>query len=186
MRILGVDPGEARVGLAWSDDARRLALPLATVPGAGGHDAVAERVEAALGAERPGEIVVGLPLTLEGAEGASARRARAFAAALAARFDCPVELWDERLTTVAAERSLRAANVRGRAQRHLVDQSAAALLLQSYLDAKAEGTWDDAQIEAMMQSPGPSPRRPRRPRPARAGGGAGSRKGRGGGRGSER
>lgn len=137
MRRLGVDYGERRIGLAVSDDEGRMALPLETVEhrGGGGIDVVARRAR-----ERAVEaIVVGLPLMMNGREGTSARRARAFGDALARRTGLPVVFWDERWTTAAAERSLSEAGIRGARRRRVVDQSAAALLLQSYLDAPVAG-----------------------------------------------
>lgn len=87
--------------------------------------------------------MVGLPLRLDGGEGEAARRARVFGAALAEAMEMDVVYWDERLTTVAAERSLREMGKRGSKRRAVVDQSAAAILLQGYLDAKKGGTWSD-------------------------------------------
>lgn len=84
-----------------------------------------------VGAER---VVVGLPLSLSGAAGPAAVAAAAEAEALAAVVGVPVETWDERLTTVSAERALRSGGVRGRAGRRVVDQAAAAVLLQAWLD----------------------------------------------------
>ncbi len=85
------------------------------------------------------EIVVGLPLHLSGREGASARRARRFAEKLGERTGLEVVLWDERLSTAAAQRSLLAAGIKAKQQKDLVDRVAAAILLQSYLDSRREG-----------------------------------------------
>jgi putative Holliday junction resolvase len=134
MRTLGVDPGSRRVGLSLSDEDGTIASPHATLEGQRLDEQVAEKARA-LGVER---IVVGLPLTLEGREGEAARRARRFAARVAELSGLPVTLWDERLTTRAAEQSLLEGNVRRGRRRELVDRVAAALLLQSYLDAQRE------------------------------------------------
>ncbi|MFW6051563.1 MAG: Holliday junction resolvase RuvX [Myxococcota bacterium] len=140
MRRLGVDPGERRVGLAVADDDVGVAVPLRTVPG--GARAVRE-VKRAAEEEGAEALVVGLPLRLDGSEGTAARRARRFGDAIARETGLPVEWWDERLTTVAAERSLAAAGVRGRDRRRVVDQSAAALVLQAYLDARRDPSEDE-------------------------------------------
>ncbi|MGB5811577.1 MAG: Holliday junction resolvase RuvX, partial [Polyangiales bacterium] len=87
--------------------------------------------------------VVGLPLRLDGSEGESARRARVFGDALGIALAVEVVYWDERMTTVAAERSLREMGRHGARRREVVDQSAATILLQSYLEAKTGGAWKD-------------------------------------------
>ncbi|MFN2506562.1 MAG: Holliday junction resolvase RuvX [Acidimicrobiales bacterium] len=132
MRAVGLDLGEKRIGVAVT--AGTLAMPHAVIQRSGDakvdHSAVARMVEE-LGGER---LVVGLPLSLDGSHGPAARRAEAEAEELRAVVAVPVELFDERLTTVSATRSLAAAGVRGRAQRRVVDQVAAAVLLQAWLD----------------------------------------------------
>jgi putative Holliday junction resolvase len=133
--VVGIDPGEARVGLAISDEAKSIAFPRETVPARGGWAETAARVREALADEELVLLVVGLPLRLDGTEGEAARRARGFGEALRAELGVDVEYWDERLTTVAAERSLREMGRRGSKRREVVDQSAAAILLQGYLDA---------------------------------------------------
>lgn len=136
-RILGVDPGARRIGLALDDEASgAMALPHGVVERGVDDRAAAQKVKAALGELELSVAVVGLPLRLDGTEGTAARRARRFGAALEVALGVPVEFWDERLTTVAAERTLREMGVRGREQRRVVDETAAALLLQGYLDAR--------------------------------------------------
>lgn len=133
----GVDVGTVRVGVARSDPGGILASPVATLArdtdtGAD-LDELAELVRAggAVG------VVVGLPITLRGRDGPSATDARAYAAQLAERVaPVPVELADERLTTVSAERKLGQSGVRGRARRAVVDQAAAVELLQHWLDVR--------------------------------------------------
>lgn len=142
-RIVGIDPGEARIGIAVSDENGSIAFPRATVAARGGHAEAARKVREALAGEEISAVVVGLPLRLDGTEGEAARRARAFGAVLGRALGVDVEYWDERLTTAAAERSLREMGRRGRKQREVVDQSAAALLLQGYLDAKSGEKWKD-------------------------------------------
>jgi len=132
-KILAVDWGWARIGLAVSDDLGLTAQGLGTFPRVSetqALDAIATHVHA-LGVEA---VVVGLPRNMDGSDGPSAEAARAFAQALEERFRLPVHLWDERLTTLAAERMLVGAGVRRRARRGLVDQVAATLILQGFLD----------------------------------------------------
>lgn len=142
-RIVGIDPGQARIGIAVSDEARSIAFPRQTVSARGGDQDAARRVREALAGEEIALAVVGLPLRLDGTEGESARRARRFGAVLSRALGIEVVYFDERLTTAAAERSLREMGTRGRRQREVVDQSAAALLLQGFLDAKSEEKWKD-------------------------------------------
>ena len=146
MRRLGIDHGERRVGLALSDDEGRIAHPRDTWERQD-PEALLTRLAAFVEEEAVEEIVVGLPLHLDGREGASARRARRFAEKLGERTGLEVVLWDERLTTAAAQRSLSSAGVSAKAQKAVVDKVAAALLLQSYLDSKREGdeSWDGAE-----------------------------------------
>jgi putative Holliday junction resolvase len=135
MRRLGVDPGSARVGLAVSDEDGRLASPLRTVPVRPGIDVAAEIAAAARDVEA-GEIVVGLPISLDGVEREAARRARALAARVAEASGLRVVLWDERLSTAEAHRALAAQGHGERARRGRVDRAAAAIVLQAYLDAR--------------------------------------------------
>jgi putative Holliday junction resolvase len=140
-RIAGIDPGEARIGIAISDEDASIAFPRETVFARGGWSEAAKRVREALAEDEISLAVVGLPLRLDGTEGESARRARAFGEVLAEVLEVEIVYWDERLTTVAAERSLREMGRRGAKQREVVDQSAATILLQGYLDANKGGTW---------------------------------------------
>jgi putative Holliday junction resolvase len=137
-RVLAVDLGERRIGLALSDPSGTLASPFRTLEVSGDPDR--DRL-AVVDAAREAEaqvIVVGLPRSLSGREGPAARRARAEASALAeVAGEIKVELHDERFTTRDAERALGAAGHRGRDRRARVDAAAAAIILQSYLDAKA-------------------------------------------------
>jgi putative Holliday junction resolvase len=128
--VLAVDVGTVRVGVAASDPHRVLASPVETVA-APGHARVAELV-----AERDAVlVVVGLPTSLSGvAASASADMARAWAAALDALVDVPVELVDERLTTVSAQAAMRASGRSAKKSRSVIDQAAAVALLQGFLD----------------------------------------------------
>ena len=134
VRVVGIDLGQRRIGVAVSDGAGRVAVPHGTVERSGDRDRD-RAVLAALVEELGGEaVVVGLPLSLDGGAGPAARAAEAEVAALAEVLGVPVELVDERLTTVSAHRSLANAGVRSRSRRRFVDQVAAAVLLQSWLD----------------------------------------------------
>lgn len=132
-RVLAVDPGSRRIGLAVSDPEGTVALPLGVVPA--GFDLVARIGEIAQEHEVI-EIVVGLPLRLDGSEGPAAHDARRLAGRLEEELPVKVSLVDERLTTAAAGRALDEGEVTGRKRRGIVDQVAAALLLQGYLDAQ--------------------------------------------------
>ncbi len=137
MRILALDMGERRVGIAVSDPTGTIARPLRTlVRGSREEDFAAIT---ALVAEHDVElVVVGRPLSLDGAEGPQARRVARYAEALAARLPVPVVAWDERFTTVAAEEILRQNRRKKKRQartRGEVDSIAAAVILQGYLDS---------------------------------------------------
>ena len=131
-RILAVDWGERRVGLAVSDPHGVIATGLSTLEVRGLADAVAQ-VAAALEETGAEAIVVGLPLLLNGERGTAARSAEAFAAALRARVGVPVDTYDERLTSTISQRRLRELGVRTGRARGRVDQGAAVALLESYL-----------------------------------------------------
>ena len=138
MRIMAVDPGTKRIGLALSDPSATIAQALATVP-AEPADTLAARLTAMAqmhGAER---IVVGLPRRLDGTRGPEAVAAQELADRLRKASGLPVEMVDERLTTVAAERALIAGGVRREKRRLTVDRVAAALMLQAHLDRRHAG-----------------------------------------------
>ena len=133
--MIGLDLGGRRIGVAVSDSGGAVATPYSVLPRsrvrATDHAALAALV-AELEAER---VVVGLPLSLDGTMGPAARAMAQEADELGEVVDVPVETWDERLTTVTADRSLREMKVKGKARRQVVDQVAAAVMLQSWLDA---------------------------------------------------
>jgi len=129
--ILGVDFGRARIGLAISDELRLLAHPLETIPaGRGAVKKIAEIVRD----RKVARVVLGIPRHMSGEIGKAANEALEFAHTLRAQLPCAVETWDERLTTVAAQRSLREAGRDSRKTRNIVDQVAAQMILQGYLD----------------------------------------------------
>lgn len=131
-RVLGLDPGTKRVGVAVSDPLGITAQPRGVLDGSDPHlmEAIAG-LAVEVGAER---IVVGLPVSLNGSEGPAAIAAREFAAAVGEATGLPVELADERFTSVTAERVLVQAGLSGRRRRAVRDRVAAAVMLQAYLD----------------------------------------------------
>ncbi|MFP5318954.1 MAG: Holliday junction resolvase RuvX [Acidimicrobiia bacterium] len=137
MRAVGIDLGERRIGVAVSDSGGVLAVPHSTVSRSGDetedHAALARIVEET-GAER---VVIGLPLSLDGSRGPAARKVLAEATAIEAAVGVPVELYDERFTTVSAARSLAGSGLSSRARRRVVDEAAATVLLQSWLDGRS-------------------------------------------------
>ena len=131
---VGIDPGDARIGVASSDPSGFLATPVETVRRGSGD---LRRIAAIVTETGAIEVVVGLPRSLSGREGPSAAKVREFAARLARRVHpLPVRLCDERLTTVSAEAMLREQGRRGAKRRAVVDQAAAVLILQTALDTE--------------------------------------------------
>lgn len=130
-RFLGLDVGERRIGVALSDASGRLATPLTTI---GARDRPLERIARLAHEHGVCEVVVGLPLTLRGEVGPQAAAVQRFAEALATTLELPVHLFDERLTTAAAEQYLRELGVKPEKRRQQIDQVAAAIILQDYLD----------------------------------------------------
>ncbi len=133
---IGVDVGSVRVGVAVSDRDGILATPLATLGRDMAHGTDLAELAAIVLEQEAVEVVVGLPRHLSGALGTAAQQATAYAAALHELIaPVPVRLVDERLSTVSAERSLAARGIRSRERRHVVDQAAAVVILQSALDS---------------------------------------------------
>jgi putative holliday junction resolvase len=133
-RLMGIDYGAARIGVALSDELQMLAHPAETISVAKTADPVA-RIAAIAREKNVERIIVGLPRHMNGSMGASANEARAFAAKLREIVPCEVRTWDERLSTVAAHRVLRESGKSTRQTRGYIDQVAAQMLLQSYLDS---------------------------------------------------
>jgi putative Holliday junction resolvase len=143
-RVLGLDLGDVRIGVAISDPDRRLAVPLGTVHV--GRPPGELRAIADLVAEHDvGLVVVGEPILLDGTKGDRAAHAANFADALRAFVQVPVTLHDERLSTVEAERSLRDAGVSGRRRRAVIDAAAAQVVLQAWLDGDRARTRSDGR-----------------------------------------
>jgi putative Holliday junction resolvase len=135
-RRLGLDVGDARIGVALSDETGTLASGLMTLARVGPRKDV-RAVVALVRQHGAGEVVVGLPRRLDGTLGAQAEKVLAFVAALRQALPVPVETWDERLSTVEAERALKEAGAKARTRKAAVDRVAATLILQGYLDARA-------------------------------------------------
>ena len=135
-RVLGIDHGEARIGLAVSDELGMLAHPLETIHLKETPDPLA-RIAAICERDRIAAIILGLPRNMNGTYGPAAEKIRAFAEKLRARVACEVKLWDERLTSVAAQRSLHEAGRTVKNSRDVIDQVAAQMILQGWLDSQA-------------------------------------------------
>lgn len=138
-RLLGVDVGDVRLGLAATDPGQVVASPLDTVASSPDPDEVVEVVLAAIADESPVAVVVGYPRTMGGREGSAAQRCRVVAEEVASRTGLPVLLWDERLSTVEAERALLEGDVRRRRRREVVDRVAASLILRGVLETRRLG-----------------------------------------------
>jgi|SRR5690242_6463534 putative Holliday junction resolvase len=136
MRIAALDVGDARIGVAVSDELGMTAQGVGVVRRVGGQRDL-DALGAILAPYVPEKLVVGLPLNMNGSEGPQATRVRAFATRAATHLGLPLEFWDERLTTWDAERVLREANVRPRRRRQVVDQVAATIILQGYLAGRS-------------------------------------------------
>jgi putative Holliday junction resolvase len=137
--VLGVDPGEKRIGVAVSDTTRLIASSLDTIA----RTKFAADAEALLkfyDARQCAGFVIGLPLNMDGSSGPAAQSARAFARNLLAKRDAPLLLWDERLTTAAVTRTLIEGDASRRRRGEVVDKMAAAYMLQGALDAMQERT----------------------------------------------
>ena len=128
---LGIDFGGARIGLAISDELRLLAHPLKTIPA--DKNAIS-RISEIVRERKIDKVIVGVPRHMSGEVGTAANAALEFANKLRAQLPCAVETWDERLTTVAAQRALRDSGKKTRDTRQIVDQVAAQMILQGYLD----------------------------------------------------
>ena len=133
-RILGLDFGRARIGVAISDELQMLAHPLETIPA---NKKPASRVAEIVREKQVDHVVAGIPRQMNGQIGTAATEVLEFVKKLRAILPCPVVTWDERLTTVAAHRALRDAGKKTRDTRGYVDQVAAQMILQTYLDRRA-------------------------------------------------
>lgn len=134
MRILALDHGTKRIGVAISDELKMIAQPLEFIP-AEPFAGVIKRLNEIL-TEKPAELIlVGMPRNMDGTYGPAAEKVRSFIAELERTISVPIRTWDERLTSVQANRVLIAADVKRGERKGKVDKTAAAILLQSYLDS---------------------------------------------------
>lgn len=140
MRVLGLDLGSRRIGVAVSDPGGVLATPVTVVTRRGDRSAEHRVIAGLVAAHEAERVVVGLPLSLDGSDGSAALAARAEAVEVGHAVGVPVELHDERLTTVTADRLLAEQGLDARARRRVVDQVAAAVLLQSWLEGPGRRT----------------------------------------------
>lgn len=135
MRILAVDLGLQRTGVAISDEREILASPIGTVT-EHNRDRLLDKVAALAAEHRAEHLVVGHPRNMDGSRGESAVRAEEFAAALSERTALPYTLWDERLTTVSAIGFLNETNTRGKKRKAVVDTVSAVIILQDFIDSR--------------------------------------------------
>ena len=135
MKILAVDYGDARTGLAISDSTGFLATPIHTITEYN-QEKLADKIAQAAKENNAEEIVVGLPVNMNGTEGVRAEKCRQFGDLLKEKTGLTVIMWDERSTTVSAHNILSELNVRGKKRKAVVDTVSAVLILESYLDFK--------------------------------------------------
>lgn len=135
-RILGIDHGEARIGLALSDELGMLAHPLETIKIKEERDPIG-RIAAVIVREKVEIVVIGMPRNMNGTYGPAADKVKEFAAKLKEKAPCTIKFWDERLTTVAAQKSLHESGKNVKQGRAVIDQVAAQMILQGYLDSQA-------------------------------------------------
>jgi putative Holliday junction resolvase len=137
IRALGIDPGSKRIGIAVSDRTGTIASPLVVLQRSRSRQHDLAEIARIAGDEHAEVIVIGLPLNMDGSMSRAAKAATFDARRLATLVDVPVEMHDERLTTVSADRSMLDAGMNAIERRKVVDKVAAAIMLQSWLDARA-------------------------------------------------
>lgn len=140
MRILALDYGTKRVGVAVSDELKIIAQPLEYIL-AEPFDLLLARLKTLLHEQDVELMLVGMPRNMDGSFGPSAEMVHEFVGRLKEHFECPIRTWDERLTSTQANRLLVQGNVRRKERKQKVDQTAAAILLQSYLDSLPGVSW---------------------------------------------
>ena len=136
MRILALDHGTVRIGVAISDEMKMIATPLEFIPAEPFADFL-KRLKEILQEKEVEQILVGMPRNMDGSYGPAAQKVQEFVAVLKETIVIPIKLWDERLTSAQANRFLIQADVRRDKRKEKVDKTAAAILLQSYLDSFA-------------------------------------------------
>lgn len=138
MRILALDHGTRRIGVAISDELKMIAQPLEFIP-AEPFEAFVGRLKQILNEKEVELVLVGMPRNMDGSYGSAAQKVNEFIAALRNEIPLPIKTWDERLTSAQANRILIQGNVRRDKRKKTVDKMAAAILLQSYLESGAVG-----------------------------------------------
>jgi len=139
-RILGIDHGDARIGLALSDELGMLAHPLETIH-LNEQSGVVGYIAGIIAREKVETVVIGMPRNMNGTYGPAAEKVKQFAERLKAKAECAIVFWDERLTSVAAQKSLHESGRNVKQGRAVIDQVAAQMILQGYLDAQSmQGT----------------------------------------------
>ncbi len=133
-RVLGIDHGDVRIGIAMSDPTEFLASSLCVLDST---NAGLDRIAALIAEHEVEKIVVGLPRNMDGSYGSATEKVRKFIEKLKTKTDVPVFEWDERLSTVSAHNALREAGLDGKKRKGVVDKVAAQIILQNYLDAQA-------------------------------------------------
>ena len=139
MRIMALDIGDRTIGVACSDEGLILASPVETIQRRG-QKADSIRVDTLVKERGVSRVIAGLPLTLRGDAGPQSVKVKEFVETLRRRLKVPVEMWDERLTTREAERILVAADMSRARRKQVIDQMAAVLILQTFLDARAHAS----------------------------------------------
>lgn len=139
MKILAIDYGDARTGLACCDRTETLASPIGVIHDKNFESTIQKTAAAAIEYEA-GEIVVGHPKNMNNTEGERAKKCELFAEKLAELVNVPVKLWDERQTTVSAHNILNVTDTRGKKRKEVVDAVAATIILESYLRYRANAT----------------------------------------------
>lgn len=137
MRVLGIDLGSKRIGIATSDRSGTIATPYTVLLRCGSMGGDHRNIAKMVVEEEAEAVIVGLPLNMDGSEGKAAQAARVEAARMATVVGVPVHVHDERLTTVEADRVLMEQKMNAQARRRVVDKVAAAVMLQSWLDTQA-------------------------------------------------
>jgi putative Holliday junction resolvase len=133
-RVLGIDHGDVRIGVAMSDETAFLASPLCVLDST---NAGLDRIVALIAEHAVEKIVVGLPRNMDGSYGSATEKVRKFIEKLKTKTDVSVFEWDERLSTVSAHNALREAGLNGKKRKGVVDKVAAQIILQNYLDAQS-------------------------------------------------
>jgi putative Holliday junction resolvase len=139
-RVLAIDWGERRVGIALSDESRIIASPHSVIKRAGSLDRVLIQISELIVEHEVSHVIFGIPLRMDGSRGPEAEGVLEVAEKLRAKVTVPVDTWDERLSTVEAERALIGGDVSRKKRKELIDQVAASIFLQSYIDHGSKGS----------------------------------------------